>query len=216
MKEQISVLIVDDHRLFLDGVVNILGNLPDLHVIGAVEDSRDALRVIRQQQVDLLVSDITMPYLCGKELCRKVKEVSPETRTLIVSMHEDIYHITELLNSGVWGYLPKNAGKEELISAVRSIAGGENFYSDKIKDAVMKSMTVRNDHKHKVSDLRLTKREIEVIRLIASEHTSTQIAEKLFISLNTAETHRRNIFRKTNVKNMAGLIRFAIKNDIIE
>ena len=216
MKGHLNVLIVDDHQMFLDGVTTILNELPEVNVVGAFENGSDALSFIKNRQVDLLVSDICMPEIDGRKLCKMVKEVSPETKTLIVSMYEDVYHITEMLRQGIYGYLPKNAGKQELITAVRTIGGGETFYSDRVKDTVIKSMSGQFDKNKKPLGSKLTKREIEVIRLIATEHTSVQIAEKLFISLNTAETHRKNIFRKANVKNMAGLIRYAIKNGIIE
>ncbi|MEL6558375.1 MAG: response regulator transcription factor [Bacteroidota bacterium] len=216
MRDCLNVLIVDDHQMFLDGVMTILKDLPEVNVVGAFENGREALDFIKNQEVDLLVSDIAMPEIDGKKLCKMVKEVSPDTKTLIVSMYEDIYHITEMLRQGIYGYLPKNAGKQELIAAVRTIGGGETFYSDRVKDTVMKSMSGQFDKNKKLLGSKLTKREIEVIRLIATEHTSAQIAEKLFISLNTAETHRKNIFRKANVKNMAGLIRYALKSGIIE
>lgn len=216
MKDRLNVLIVDDHQMFLDGVMTILKDLPEVNVVGAFKNGEDALNFIKNQEVDLLVSDIAMPEIDGKQLCKMVKEVSPDTKTLIVSMYEDIYHITEMLRQGICGYLPKNAGKQELIAAVKTIGGGDTFYSDRVKDAVMKSMSGQFDKNKKLLGSKLTKREIEVIRLIAREHTSAQIAEKLFISLNTAETHRKNIFRKANVKNMVGLIRYAIKNGIIE
>jgi len=216
MKSQINVLIVDDHQMFLDGVVNILGDVPEVNIVGALEDSRLVADMLKNNKVDILVSDIAMPEINGKELCEMAKEVSPDTKTLIVSMYEDIYHITSILNQGASGYLPKNAGKLELIEAVKSIGNGETFYSERIKDTVMKSLSGQLDKKKHPLGSKLTKREVEVIRLIATEYTSQQIADKLFISLNTAETHRKNILRKTNVKNMAGLIRYAIKNGIIE
>ena len=216
MNKLINVLVVDDHQMFLDGVANILRQEDEINVVAALDDSRHAANVLRSHHIDVLISDITMPEVSGPALCKLAQEISPHTSTLIVSMHEDFYHISTLLQQGACGYLPKNAGKEELIRAVYCLGKGGTFYSDKIKDTVMKSMAGQSSRSSRLPGTKLTKREIEVIKLIATEYTSQQIADKLFISLNTAETHRKNIFRKTNAKNMAGLIRYALKSGIIE
>lgn len=216
MNKQINVMVVDDHQMFLDGVTNILDQEDDILVVAALGDSRHAENILRQQQIDVLVSDISMPEVSGPALCKLTREISPHTRTLIVSMHEDYFHISTLLQHGACGYLPKNAGKEELIKAVRVVGRGETFYSDKVKETVMKTMSGQMYKSNQLPGSKLTRREVEVIKLIAAEYTSQQIADKLYISLNTAETHRKNIFRKTNAKNMAGLIRYALKNGVIE
>lgn len=216
MNNKLNVLIVDDHKMFLDGVTRILKDEAEINVAGSFTDSLEAMRYLDDHEIDVLITDLEMQELDGAKLCQHAKETSPKTKIMVVSMHDDIHHVTALLRQGVSGYITKKTGKEELLEAIKSITKGGTYYGESIKDTLVKSVSGHLDDDKNYVGIRLTKREVEIIQLIALEYSSIEIAERLFISLNTTETHRKNIMRKTNSKNMAGLIRYALKTGLIE
>lgn len=216
MNDMTNILIVDDHKMFLDGVTRILRDEPEINIVGSFTDSRKVAESLEEHTVDVLITDVEMPWLDGAKLCQLTKKISPETKVMVVSMHDDIHHVTVLLKEGVSGYITKKTGKDELLEAIRLVKNGDTYYGDSIKDTLVKSVTGHLEDNKCYVGVKLTKREIEIIQLIALEYSSMEIAEKLFISINTTETHRKNIMRKTNSKNMAGLIRYALKTSLIE
>ncbi|BDD12837.1 DNA-binding response regulator (plasmid) [Fulvitalea axinellae] len=213
MSEKVKIVIADDHKMFLDGLVSMLEK--DFEIEHTAKNGQNALSYLRANpeiNVDVLISDITMPELDGMALNKVVKKEFPETRTLMVSMHRDPDMIKGLIEDGVDGFVPKNAEKAELLRAVKSIMGGEKYFSREVQEAYMKSVfDARNS-----PEVSLTKREEEVLALIAQEYTTQEIADKLFLSKHTIESYRKNLIAKLEVRNLAGLTKVAIKRGLVK
>lgn len=212
----IKLIIVDDHKLFLDGVVSLLKDYPKIAIEACASDGEQALNLLQKNSdIDVLITDISMPNLNGEELCKEVKKRYPHVQILALSMHSDSKSIKRIIKNGATGYILKNTGTDELIEAIEHVSAGQTYFSESVKNNVMAGMagTEESDENQRV---RLTKREVEILKLIAAEYTTNQIADTLFISLHTVESHRKNIMRKTKAKNMAGLIKYAVKNGIAE
>lgn len=211
-----NIMIVDDHRMFLDGVTSLLKEHPEFNIIAIAKDGQEALiKLGIRNDVNVLITDISMPNMDGEELCREVKKKYPHINILALSMHSDSKSIKKILKNGATGYILKNTGKEELIEAIQHVANGVTYFSEKVKNNIMAGISGKEEEDEH-QKVQLTKREIEILNLIAAEYTTNQIADKLFISLHTVESHRKNIMRKTKAKNMAGLIKYAVKEGISE
>ena len=205
-----KILVVDDHGMFLDGVESILKGEEDIEATHLVSNGDEAIEIMKQNHFDIVVTDISMPGINGKALCEMVTDISPETGVLAISMHDEYHHISELLEAGASGYILKNTRKEELISAIRAIYSGKTFYSQEVKDIIADNLSKSPNAKKTAQSTKLTKREIEVVKLIASEYSNKEIAEELCISLFTVESHRRYFSRKIGAQRVAGVIRYAL------
>ena len=216
----IKVLITDDHQMFIDGIKALLVDSEEIHVVAMANNGEEALEKLKNQPIDVVIMDINMPVMNGIEATKQIKEKYPDVKILALTMYIEKELITEIVKAGATGYILKNTGKEELVNALTTIAKGEKFYSSDVALKMMDAKTTleyAEDLKdHKNLNINLTKREEEILKLIAQEYTTTQIAEKLFISFFTVETHRKNLIRKLNVKNVAGLVKFAIKNGLVD
>lgn len=204
--DKIKIFLVDDHKIFVEGVANLLSDQSDLTIVGWTYDGNSAIEFLRENPIDIVLTDIQMPGMTGIELTQKIKEEFPHIRIIALSMFDKKEIVQELISAGAEGYLLKDIEKSELLTAIRKVASGEYYYSSSIAGILMKSITEK--------DL-LTKREKEIIKLIAEENTNSMIAEKLFISEHTVESHRKNIFRKTNAKSIVGLIKYAYENKLV-
>ncbi len=212
---KIKIMIVDDHQMFLDGIKSLVANFHNIDVKHIAKDGLQALDYLRKNNdLDIVISDVTMPRLTGLELCEKISEFYPSINVLILSMHDDTDTIKELLEAGALGYILKNTGKDELYKAILTVNEGDTYFSESVKNNILGSMTASS--KYAKSTVKLTNREVEIIKLIALEYTTNEIAEKLFVSLHTVESHRKNLLRKTNSRNIAGLVKYAIKKKIVE
>ena len=208
----IRILLVDDHQIILDSLELLFDLMEGVEVVGTLRDSREVLPFLEQQPIDLLVTDLTMPYMDGIQLSFQVRERFPEQKILMLTVNDQPDLIQDAFKAGVSGYVMKKAGREELEEAVRTTASGQLHYSQEVMKTLLMG-SQKEDHEEKLKQL--TKREIEIIRLIVQEYSSSQIAEKLFISLGTVETHRHNIFKKLQVKNSIGVVKFALKYDLV-
>ena len=210
----IQLLLADDHKIFSDSLNLLLSGLDGVEVVGKVSDGKQALSFLETYPVDVVLSDLHMPYMNGVEMLLQIRQRFPHVRVLMLTMAEDGVHIREALRAGAAGYVLKSVGKDELEKALFTVAAGQHYFSDR----VMQELYRHTEQPDEATDLltALTGREIDVIKLIAQEHSSNQIAEMLFISLNTVETHRKNLFRKLNVKNSLGLIKFALKHGLTD
>jgi len=208
----IKVHIVDDHQMMLDGLKALLSGEASIKIIGESNNGKIAFDKILIAQPDVLITDISMPEMNGLELTRAVKEKFPQIKILALSMFGERNTISEMLEAGINGYILKNTGKQELLSAINKVAEGGMFFSDEVSEELMKPAQIENKHSEAVS---LTPREIEIVRLIEKEYSNAQIAETLFISERTVETHRKNIFRKTNTKSFVGLIKYAMEKKLL-
>lgn len=209
-----KILLVDDHAMFLDGVREILNQSTILEVVGSANDGDKALSFLRSNEVDLVVTDLKMHNVDGLTLCKEIHQNYPNIRLLVVSMHNDPHLINELLKDGISGYILKSSTKEELLHAVDEVMKGHTYFSSEVQESFIRSK-VTSPHV-KDHSIMLTRREKEVLKLIAEEHTTNEIAEKLFISLNTVETHRKNILRKLNVRNSVGIVKRAMELDLLD
>lgn len=211
--EIINIIIIDDHKLFLEGITSLLEDVPSIHVVGTAKNDREAIILLDKNKVDVVICDISMPEVNGLDLSISIKKQYPGIGTLILSSHGDIQSISKGVKYEIDGYILKNTEKEELIKAIQTIHNGGNHFSEQVKDVYMKNAFQRRSLP---DEPRLSKKEIEILRLIASEYTTQEIADKIFISQNTVNTHRRNLLTKLNVKNTAGLVRYAIEHHLLD
>jgi two-component system nitrate/nitrite response regulator NarL len=214
--KKIKLLLVDDHQMLIDGIKALLKDQQQFEIAGEATRSRQALDMISAIKPDIVVTDINMPEMSGIELTRELKRIAPGIKVLALSMYGEKAMISEMLDAGVSGYILKNTGRSELVNALTKISEGGMFFSDEVAAEMMKAMSVRQQLKQEEQQVNLTQREKEIVQLIAKEYSNIQIAEALFISERTVETHRKNIFRKTNTKSVVGLIKYAYENKLIE
>lgn len=205
------IAIVDDHQLFNEGLKTLLETFSEYAICGQFNDGPSFLEKITELRPDIVLMDIDMPRMNGFEAAQKARALHPELKVILLSMHNDYASIDEGLKTGINGYLPKNVSKEELTEAIGTVMAGKDFFSEEIKN------TLIGGHKspHTLQPVILTPREKDILRHIAEELSSQEIAEKLFISVNTVETHRKNLLVKTGCKNSVGLVKFALENKLI-
>lgn len=206
------VLLADDHSVVRSGFRALLSAQPDLEVVGEAKDGRDAVEQTIALKPDVVVMDVTMPNLNGIEATRRVAQEAPRVRVLALSMHKDAVYVREILRAGARGYLLKDSGEQDLINAVRALAKGEGFISPAVSDAVL------SDYRKHVTDPidLLTTREREVLQRIAEGQTNKEIAGSLHLSVYTVEAHRGRIMEKLNLHSTGELVRFAIRNGLID
>lgn len=206
-ESRIKVVLVDDHNIVLDGLVSLLQKDESFEVMGAVSSAEAAVDLLKKKQPDILLTDYSLSGMTGMELARLAKEKYPLIKVILLSMHDEAHIIKTALKQGIDGYMLKNIPQEELKGALRHVAKGLPYVSPEVTQLLMKEM-----NKPKEEAPLLTERERDVLRLISKEYSNKEIAEELFISERTVETHRKNIFRKTNTSSLVGLIKYAFEN----
>ena len=212
----IKVLIADDHKVFRDGIISILEKEEDIEVVAEAGNGREVMDLLNKVHPDVILMDIAMGDAGGIEASNLIKNQFPKIKILALSMHNESTYIVKMLEAGAKGYLLKDAGGKEMIRAIRVVNEGNTYYSGEVSAAIIEHLTKGTKPKEKKEGIPLSKRELEVLQLIAEEFTNPEIAEKLFISIRTVDTHRRNLIEKLAVKNTAGLVKYAIRNGIIE
>jgi DNA-binding NarL/FixJ family response regulator len=215
--DRIKILVADDHQLVREGIESMIAGAEDLEVIGLAESGEDAINKVREQIPDVVLMDIVMPGMNGIEAARWIREIDDQIRVIILTMEISKDYVTAAIKSGVDGYLPKNIGKEILIDAIRTVYKGERYFNDAIKKLIFEDFYTVEKLKSpkKAVANQLTKRENEVLALVATGKTNREIAEVLFISVKTVETHKTHILMKLGLNNNSELIRYAIKHNII-
>lgn len=209
----IRVLIADDHLLFRAGIRRILASLEDMEVVGEAADGDEAIRLTADHQPDVVLVDIAMPGLSGIETARRIRANQPRSRVIILSMHEHEQYVLGALQAGAVGYLLKNASPQELETAVRAAARGETFISPAIAKYVIEDYVRRAGREEPPE--RLTRRQREILQLIAEGLTTKAIAQKLGISTKTVETHRAELMDRLGIHDVAGLVRYAIRTGLV-
>lgn len=210
--ERISIAMVDDHQIVLDGLKALLEDVQDFKILLATTHPVELLTFINSHQVDIMLTDVMMPEMTGQQLAKQVRKKNPSIKILALSMSGVGDTVDEMLNDAdINGYVLKNISKDELETAIRTIAGGGQYFSEEVLAELAKSATIRKE----VDSAQLTIREIEIVRLIEKELSNRDIAVKLFISERTVETHRKNIFRKTQTNSVIGLIKYAYEHKMI-
>lgn len=213
----IKVFITDDHELYLEGLCLLLKKQEGVDVVGSSLNAKQLLADLPQASIDVLLLDVHLPDMEEEDLLKKIREINPTLKVLYLTMMRGTRYIHKLMRYGVQGYLLKNAGIEELNTALRTVASGGSYYSKEINivdTATDFRNTITIDDKE-VNEI-LSKREVEILKLICKEFSNGEIAEKLFLSISTVETHRKNLIAKLGVNNTVGLVKFAIKNNLVE
>ena len=208
----IRILIADDHEVVRSGLRKILEAQPNWEVVAEAGDGKDAIHKAAETRPDVAVLDYSLPLVNGIEATRQIRARLPKTEVLIFTMHDNETLIQELLKAGARGYLLKSDAKRHLIGAIESLASHKPFFTAKVSEALLDSFLARPTREGST----LTNRERGVVQLIAEGHTNKQIANILKISLKTVETHRAAIMRKLNLSSSAALVRYAIRNRIVE
>jgi DNA-binding NarL/FixJ family response regulator len=195
-----SVFITDDHAMILEGLVSLLSKEPQLNIIGTATNAEACINFFKTKPADILITDISMPYTSGIELCKIIN----------LSTFNEGSYIAKMLESGASGYLLKNANKEEILEAIQTVSSGKQYLPFDVQKIYTATL-------EKIRQLPiLTKREKEILKLVADGLTNPQIGNQLFISVDTVDTHRKNLHIKLNVKNTAQLIRAAIENNLLD
>jgi two-component system nitrate/nitrite response regulator NarL len=208
--KRIKVVLVDDHRIVLDGLVSLLENDPDFIVLAALGSGEELLEFLKKDQPDILLTDYSLPGISGLEVTRLVKRDYPKIKVVALSMHDEGHLVKSMLKEGVDGYLLKNIQQFELKNAIKQVMLGMPYVSPEITRLLM------HDVNHPAEEhALLTDRERDILRLIAKEYSNKKMADELFISERTVETHRKNIFRKTNTTSLVGLIKYAYEHKLI-
>lgn len=205
-----NIFIVDDHQMVIDGLKLIIDTIEGFEIVGESTSAPHALDVLATANADILLTDVSMPEMSGIELTRLVKKKYPHIKIIALSMFSESQVVAEMIDAGISGYILKNTGKQELIEALNKVASGQNYFGQDITLQLMKSFKRNQDETS-----RLTDREIEIIRMIEQDFGNKQIADMLFISERTVETHRKNILRKTNTQTVVGLLKYAYERKII-
>ncbi|GGD72437.1 DNA-binding response regulator [Emticicia aquatilis] len=208
---KLQILIVDDHQILLDGIEAMLHGVGDFKVIGKCSDGNSALNFLNENPVDIVLTDLYMPKMTGMELTQKVKKKFPNVKVLALSVSYDVSIVHDLIDAGISGFIIKTIGRDELIEAIKTIAQGNIYFSREVSNEILRSLSNRTEEE----TYHLTEREIEIVKLIAQELSNAEIADKLCISERTVETHRKNIYRKTNTKTIVGLIKYAVEHKLI-
>lgn len=211
----IKVVLVDDHQIVLDGLHFLFSTIENVEVAAALTDSREVVPWLEEHGADILVADLHMPHLSGVDLLLKTRPLFPELKVLLLTMAEDVVNIREAVRAGVHGYLLKKTNKEELGRAIHVLMSGKNYYSKGVIEELAHSPAEDLNECRPETIQSLTRREVEILKLISEENSTTEIAEKLYISIPTVETHRRNLMIKLNARNLAGLVKYAVKHGLV-
>jgi len=209
----IDILLIDDHKMFSDGLQSILKTNEQVRIIKSAASAEEGYEAIIAKKFDVIITDIGLPKMNGIELIKKVKAKNINTPFLVLSMHIGRELVKEILYAEAEGYLLKRAGKVELFNAVDRIVNGGTYYGSEISSLMMDLINDKKPNKLKTKG-ELTPREREILQLICRELSSKQIANELNIGVSTVETHRRSMFQKTNSKSAIGLIRYAVENNL--
>lgn len=216
--DPLKVLIADDQRLYREGIKALLLDEESIDIEVDVNSGAEIMTYLQQHPVDIILMDIDMPGMNGIEATRQVKERYPDTRILILSMHDQLEFILEVIRVGASGYVLKDAQNLDLPSAIKALADGNAYYSEAISKKLSNYLVRMQDsafESNVQSPPAITQREQEVLALIGQEHINDEIADLLFISTNTVLTHRKNLLKKLNARNTAGLIKNATKLGLI-
>ncbi|MBN8576917.1 MAG: response regulator transcription factor [Cytophagales bacterium] len=205
----IRLLLVDDHRIVLDGLRSMFEQDANFEIVAVAASAEEAIQILQTKRADIVLTDYRLPDSTGLDLCGWVKAKQPGTKRVILSMHDEAALVRQILKEGVDGYLLKSIEQVELKNALHQIMRGMPYVSAEITRMLLSDV---GNHPEEL----LTTREREVLNLIAKEFSNKQIADKLFISERTVETHRKNIFRKTNTGTLVGLIKYAFANNLVQ
>ena len=219
MKEKIQVHIADDHKILIEGIVAVINTEDDIEIEGYSLNGKEVIDWAEDHSADVLILDINMPIYDGIEVLKLFKIKKINLKVIILSSYDDVKLVQEMINLGASGFLSKDSAGQHIVEAIRTVHAGEQYFSDTIKNNLLKLFTGKNvklgQRPQSTIANSLTDRETEVLKLISQEYSSPEIAQILNISQSTVDTYRKSLLRKTNVKNAVGLAMYAVKNKII-
>ena len=217
-KNPIKIILTDDHQIVRDGIKAMLSDVEGIQIIAQAGSGKELFDLLKTKNADVIILDIELPDMSGIDICRQVTQEYPDTRILILSMYTGEEFIFKAISEGAKGYLPKNTNREELVMAIKSVSENREYFSPVISGIMLKSYIQkaksRNTNAIDLTDL--SKREIEILRMLAEGYQNTEIAEKLFISIRTIESHKSHIMQKLELHTTAELVKFAIRQKLIE
>ncbi len=215
----IRILIVDDHALIREGIKAMLSDIDGFEVVGEAENGKEAIEQVKKISVDIVIIDISMPLMNGIEAIKIISNDFPTIKTIILTIHSEVEFIEQIYKSGATGCLYKNAGKSEFELAIQTIIKGEKYFCRALSENILKEHFKKNENKNILLQFNdenpLTKREIEILKLLAEDISNQAIANKLFISYRTVETHRKNIMQKLKLNSTVALVKYAVQKGII-
>jgi DNA-binding NarL/FixJ family response regulator len=219
MTEKIRIYLADDHQVLIDGLVAVLKTNKSFEVVGYSLSGETLVDDVADKNIDVLIMDINMPGKDGIEVLKEFTKKGFSCNVIVFSSFDDIKLIKEVLQLGAKGYLTKQSAGENIIEAINTIYNGEEYYSKVIREKIFHSFTnkeIENNNSNGQATLdSITDREMEILKLISLELSGKEISEALYISTNTVETHRKNLIKKLNVKSTIGLVKFALKHNLI-
>lgn len=219
MKSKIRIHLADDHQILIDGISTLLQTIPHYEVVGFSLNGSTIYDDVTNNKSDILVLDINMPEKDGIEVIKEFSEKGFPCKVIILSSYDDLKLIKEIMKLGASGYLTKQCAGENIVEAIEAISRGEEYFCKSVREKIFNSLTKNNPKLNKSepdTNSILTGREIEIITLISLEYSGKEISEQLFISVNTVETHRKNIMKKLDAKNTISLVKYALKNNLIK
>ncbi len=205
----IKIIIADDHYIIRDGLKAMLEKNDFCKIVGEAANGEELLELLKTTPCDVVCTDISMPVMDGVEATKQILKHFPKTKVMCLSMHEEAGFIKKMMEAGAVGYVFKDASKEELQTAIKAVHGGKKYFNQKLFDILLNMESGGKEVNI------LSAREKEILKLISEEYTNPEIAEKLFLSVRTVDTHRQNLIQKLDVKNTAGLVKYAIKSGLI-
>ncbi len=219
MEKKITVHIADDHQILIDGVKAVLNLEPNIEVIGYSLNGKEVVSWFQEKEADVLILDINMPELDGIEVLKRLKDFKKRPEIIVLSSYDDVKLVKEVLQMGAKGFVPKKSAGEHIVNAVYKVSEGNQYFTDDVKEKMMQTLLngqMKNEGSQDgVLISSLTKREVEVLKLVAQQYSTREIGGELHISESTVETHRKNLMKKVKVKNSVGLAIFALKNEVI-
>ena len=210
-----SILLADDHRLVRQGLRALLAAEPDFHLVGEAADAREVVQLAERLHPDVLLLDLMMPGLNGLDILPQLMKCTPKTRVIILTMHNNEAYVLQALRNGAAGYVLKTSRSDELVLAVREVVAGRRYLSPPLSEKVIEAYLQSTGGAALDPYDTLTMREREVLSMVVQGQSSAEIADKLFISPRTVETHRANLMRKLNLQRQTDLIRYALRRGIL-
>lgn len=216
MNHQIRTILVDDHKLFRDGLKFVLSQIENMEVIAEASNGIEFLKLMEEHEADLVLMDISMPRMDGIESTSRAMELNPDFKIIALSMYCEEEYYYKMIQSGAKGFILKESGKEELERAIGEVMDGGSYFSQKLLTNIIMNISVQQGKVYaKKEDVHLTRRELEVLEMICMGLTNQEIADKLFISMRTVEGHKTSLINKTGVKNSISLVLYALKNKLV-
>ena len=208
----ITIGIIDDHSLIINGLLNMLQDEPAYQVLFTAQDGADLLQKLSEETPDVLLLDIELPDTNGIDLCKKLLTLYPKLAVIALTNHDDVVYVRKMMRNGAMGYLLKGTEKESLLQAIETVAAGNQHIDKQIEQQILQ----QSIHGRKATAyVKLTNRELEILALIANEYSNQEIADKLFLSVRTVESHRHSLNQKLNIKTTAGLVKEAYLRGLI-